>query len=158
MGKNTKALPVYLRDKARIPSGQESSILPARVANHSAVRTKLIQALKYRSVKEMTKPKPKKAGVQKQTLRMSIHCWYIFCYCQSPGSSTLENSCPNCFPCLLDVDRRLGLKNKNSVNDNSAVIEKTTLNKINRYGVQVVTQWWTAFLLVLHGDVNKVNP
>ena len=25
-----------LRDKARIPSGQDSSILPARVANHSA--------------------------------------------------------------------------------------------------------------------------
>ena len=27
---------LYLRDKARIPSGQDSSILPARVANHSA--------------------------------------------------------------------------------------------------------------------------
>ena len=35
-GKNTKAWSVYLRDKARIPSGQDSSILPARVANHSA--------------------------------------------------------------------------------------------------------------------------
>ena len=27
---------LYLRDKFRIPSGQDSSILPARVANHSA--------------------------------------------------------------------------------------------------------------------------
>ena len=27
---------LYLRNKARIPSGQDSSILPARVANHSA--------------------------------------------------------------------------------------------------------------------------
>ena len=27
---------LYLRDKARIPGGQDSSILPARVANHSA--------------------------------------------------------------------------------------------------------------------------
>ena len=34
--KNTKAWSVYLRDKARIPNGQNGSILPARVANHSA--------------------------------------------------------------------------------------------------------------------------